>query len=177
LLTTPRPDLGVYPMLRLPIDMLALFVPAAIAAWLVLRPLHRSTLPRWVEPAAIAIGIIALWLVVVLPAPHHDHPASLLGVGDDFLPRARACFTMGTITGIPILIWVRALSRRIGPPWGLTAAIAILAALVGALSVFLHCPLVSPRHLAAGHASIIVPFFVAWALGSWRERTRGNAPL
>jgi hypothetical protein len=166
--TWQRLDMAVYPGGRLGLDVAIYAVPAMFAVWIAVRGVHRSALPRVVEPGLVLLGLIGMLALVALPVAHHDHPASLLGVGDDLVPRARACFLTGTLAGIPVLLWVRALLRDDGPWWAVMVSMAIAAALVGALSVFLHCPLVSPLHLAAGHATILVPFVVLALLGRRR---------
>ncbi len=167
-----RPDFGAYPPLRMALDVLTFVVPAALALWLTLRPVHRPAVSPGVSLGLAIVGTLAMLSLVVLPEAHADHHGSLLGVGDDFVPRARACFVTGTLAGLPVLLWVRALLRDDGPWWVVVTTLALAAALVGGLSIFLHCPLVSPRHLAAGHATILIPFAVLALLG--RRRGLGD---
>lgn len=163
-----RPDMSAYPVPRLVLDALTFAVPAGLALWLALRPLHRPPVSPRVPMVLAVVGSLAMLALVVLPVAHHDHPASLLGIGDDLLPRARACFITGTLAGLPVLLWVRVLLRDDRPWWAVVTMLAIAAALVGGLSIFLHCPLVSPKHLAAGHATILVPFVILALFGRRR---------
>lgn len=164
---SPRVDLGVYPSLRLLLDTLLFWVPLLATLWLALRPLHRPALPRGVESAWVGAGVLAMALVALLPAAHHDHAASLLGVGDDFVARARGCFVTGVLAGLPALVWVRVLLRRGGPWWLVTALVASVAAISGTLAVFLHCPLVGTEHLLAGHATVLVLYLFVAAVAAW----------
>jgi hypothetical protein len=168
LLAMPRPDLGVVPTGRLVLDVVLHAVPLAVAWVLVLRPLQRSQS----SPAAWATGLAAVAAVVVvasLPAAHADHPASLAGVGEDFVARARGCFSFGTAMAIPVLVLGRGLMRDDAPAWHVAGLLAATVALVGSLSLYLHCPIVAPAHLWAGHVTVLVPFF---ALAIW-ARVRG----
>lgn len=166
----PRPDLPAYPATRMLLDLALFLGPAALALVIGLRPLHRSPQPRWVPRALVALAGIAMVVLVLLPEAHRDHPASLLGVGEDFGKRARGCFTMGVACAIPAMVWLRLASRDAGRV-SISALLAAAAALAGALAVYLHCPIVAPAHLMAGHATILVPYLVlAFATGLRRRR-------
>lgn len=163
LVLQPRPDLAVYPPARLLLDVLLFAIPAALALWISLRPLHRRALPSWSSVAAVGAAALAMLVLVLLPEAHRDHVASLQGRGEDFGALARACFVMGVACGIPALVWLRLSSRDAGRR-AITGALAATAALAGGLAVFLHCPIVAPSHLLAGHATVLVPYLLlAWA--------------
>lgn len=162
LLLAPRVDLPIYPRLRLAVELIVLASPA-VCAWLsCLRPLYRPPLPRWVGPALMAFALGAAITVVALPPAHADHPASLLGVGEDLIPRAVACFALGAAWGIPIML-LGILAGRTSRP---APTLFALAALAGMIGLQLHCPLVSPAHLFAGHATVTIAYLVAAAIAA-----------
>ncbi|MCH9687161.1 MAG: hypothetical protein K0V04_37340 [Deltaproteobacteria bacterium] len=155
-----RVDLSVYPLDRLAVDLVVMLVPAALALWVVLRPLFRPGLPRWTDGAVLALAVLGVLVGPALTPAHHAHPASLLGTGDQFVPRAVACFLTGLVLGIPVLLWSLIVLRRSGR-WGLPLRLsAVAAGALGTVGVFMHCPLVTPEHLLAGHATVLVPFIV-----------------
>jgi len=151
-----RPDLGVYPLWRLALELATLALLGAGAAWLWLRPLHRPGLPRWVPAALLALALILPWVLSALPAAHVGHPASLAGTGDDFVGRALACFLYGSLLGLPLALLAALLGRggRRLARWVVLPAAA--GGVAGLISLHLHCPLTSPAHLLAGHAPIVL---------------------
>ena len=163
LLAGRRVDFGVYPVGRLSLDLALLLAPMVLTFPLVFRPLHRRAVPQWVGPALVFSAVAAVAVLVTMPAAHWAHPASQLGVGDDRNARALACFMTGAGSAGPVLVGLWVLSRRGQPLWRLGTLAAVLAGMVGGLSVFIHCPLTSPTHLVLGHATVMLPF-VALAL-------------
>lgn len=164
-----RPDISVYPGLRLVLDLALFVLPIAVLLPLVVRPMHRRALPGWVRPALVVVAVLTVLTFASLPIAHWDHPASRLGVGDDLARRAIACFGTGFVSGLPVLIWVWLLSRRGGGPWPFAVLATVLAAMVGVVAVYLHCPLTSPVHLTLGHATVVLPFILLALLGRARE--------
>ncbi|MEM7158290.1 MAG: hypothetical protein AAF799_35955 [Myxococcota bacterium] len=169
-----RLDLSVYPLGRLALDLSVLTLPVLVILAIVMRPLHRSAWPRWVEFLALALAVGAVLVGPMLMPAHHDHPASMGGVGDALIPRAVLCISVGTLLGLPILVILGFVSRSRGP-FGMPRGLAVvLAGSVGCLGVFLHCPLVEPQHLLFGHASVLAGFIalglLVASLGRWPRR-------
>lgn len=165
LVASRRVDLSVYPTGRLLLDLTLLASPIVLLTVLTVRPVHRRQWPSWTAPVAVAVAIAAALSLTSMPAAHVDHPASLLGTGDDMVPRALACFTTGALSGLPLVAWIWMVSRRDRPLWKVGALGSMLAAAVGGLSVFFHCPLTSPLHLTLGHATVMLPFLVFALVG------------
>jgi len=148
-----RVDAAAHPGDRLALEIAAVLVPAALLLAVGLWPLHRPAWPRWVEPLALGLAVLALLLGPALGPAHHDHPASLGGTGAQLVPRATACLITGTVLALPVLAWLFAPRRGGERAWLLGG----LAGLLGALSIFLHCPIVAPVHLLLGHVTVLVP--------------------
>jgi hypothetical protein len=114
----------------------------------------------------LAALAFALPLILALrPRAHVDHPASLAGVGDDFLHRAAACCLYGTLLAIPwlVLCWALDRSEHRSAPNALLAAGA--AGVAANLALELHCPITARSHLALGHAGVglgLVLGYMAW---------------
>ncbi len=176
-MTWGRIDMAVYPLDRLVLDLAVLLVPAALALVVVLRPLHRPALPRWVDGVVIGAAVLAVLVGPALTVAHQAHPASLLGTGAQFVPRAVVCMITGSVLGLPLLLWMMVSLRR-GGRWGLPLRLAgVAAGISGCAGVFLHCPLVSPEHLLAGHATVLVPFLLLGIIASTGGMpTRSTSP-
>jgi hypothetical protein len=173
LLGAPRPDLDVYPAFRLTAEALAYAITALAAAIVALWPLHVAE-PRAARFATLFAVAATSIVVATLPAAHHDHPASLVGAGSDFVPRALGCLAYGTACGLPLFLALRVLTRR-GKLLGDEAwLVAFAAAGSGAAAVFVHCPVVHVGHRWAGHVPVLV-LLAAWA--AWHaRRSRTQAP-
>jgi hypothetical protein len=154
LATWARVDLPVFPRSRLAIELAILIIAALPALWLALRPLHLPMLPQWTGVAVIATAVAAAALVASLPPAHALHPASMRGVGDELVARALACFIFGSIFALPMFLALFVLDRSPG----LATTALVLAGLVGNISLELHCPIVSPAHLLAGHFTVPLAF-------------------
>ena len=167
---TLRADFGVYPRARFALIGVTLAVAVAAAIRVALRPLHRAPLAHaWVTALTLA-SIAALALIASLPSAHQLHAASLAGVGADFARRALACLAFGAAVGVPVAFAARALGRG-GPTWLGSPLMAPLAgAVAGNLALHLHCPLVAPAHLLAGHFTVLAPFALAVAVVAVRWR-------
>ncbi len=159
-----RVDAAVYPTTRWWIDLAVLVVPIAVALGVVMRPLHRSRWPRWVEPVVVLLAMVAVLVGPAMVPAHHDHAASIVGGGADLWPRAAVCLVMGTVLGLPMVAWMVMLLRTGGPTRPVPLA-AVAAGLVGVLAIFMHCPIVSAGHLLCGHATILLPFVGLALLG------------
>lgn len=153
----PRPDLAIYPTLRLLAELTLQTGAALAAAWIVLRPLHLPALSDARRVGAVAVALLAPVALAALPAAHGDHAASLAGAGDDFARRALACFAYGAAWTAPLLLLLRLSDRMPGRASTLAAAGA--AGLVASAALLLHCPITHPEHLLAGHATV----GLAWA--------------
>lgn len=150
-IATPREDLHVYPSLRLAAELSFVALAGGALAWLATRPLHRPAFSTAKHASLLLLGVVLATGFMALPAAHAEHPASLLGTGDDFLSRALACFLAGLLWAIPVIaaVFVTARARRLP-----TAGLAFAGA-ASIITLQLHCPLVSPVHLLAGHAPVI----------------------
>jgi len=161
---TPRIDLAVYPLGRM-LMIVAAYVAVALVglAWAV-RPLHRAGPRRVVLAAVVLAGGLLPWVVALLPRVAALHPASVEGVGAEFLPRAGACFLFGTVLALPILAAAWGVDRggHRGRWRGWLAAIA--AGIGGNLVLQLHCPIIHLDHLIVGHATVALVLPVAYGL-------------
>jgi hypothetical protein len=163
LLATPRPDLSVIPFGRLLADLVLLGVPLIAVIVAFLHPLHRPPLSPTIRWVAIGLAMFVVVASASLPAAHVDHPASLRGVGDDFVPVALACFMFGVVVATPMVVIVRLFGRsgsglrRFFP----TLLVAAIATLVGSIALYMHCPITASKHLFAGHVTVWLPFLAA----------------
>lgn len=170
-----RPDLAVYPGGRLLLDVVLVVGALGAALWVGLRPLHRPASPPGLVLGAIAVVVLAALAGPLLPVAHQAHPASLAGVGADFVPRATACFFVGSALALPVLAVLAMLARR-SRTLGLPSALAVVGAgVVGAGAVFLHCPLVGPSHLLAGHSTVVALFLAIAGVTTLLARRRRAA--
>ncbi len=159
-----RVDRDVYPTERWALDLAILAGPIGLALLAVMRPLHRSAWPRWVQPAVVLASVLALLALPLIGPPHHAHPSSVVGAGEDLVPRAMVCMSLGTILGLPMMLWLAVLLRR-GTGWSRPLMLAaVCAASVGSIAIFMHCPIVTPEHLLLGHATIVLPFLLLAAV-------------
>jgi hypothetical protein len=157
LLFLRRPDLGVYPTLRLLSALGAYALLAAAAVRIALRPLQLRALPIGFRVGVVAAGVIVPFVVAAAPAAHLAHPASISGP-------ALPCFLLGCALALPALVLLWALDRGGHESWTGALASAAAAGLVGVLGIDLHCPVTDPAHLLAGHATIAVAFLLGYAL-------------
>jgi hypothetical protein len=181
LVVMPRPDLAVYPTLRLSLELLTA---AALSAALVVVGIDRR-LTAGLRPAhglVLAAALLLPWVVGVLPVPHTGHPASLLGVGDDFIPRVRGCLMLGVVAALPVVALLRVLDREDNPRPARDVLHGALAGIAGLAAVHLHCPLTSHAHLLAGHgptplllAQLVPAGLTGWATLAHRRRRTPNS--
>jgi hypothetical protein len=161
-----RADFAVYPApaLLVAVGSSCLLLGALLAIGL--RPLQRALSPRWQRYALTAAALALPVILAARPQAHLDHPLSVAGTGADFLPRAAACFSYGSLLAIPLVVLCWALDR--GEHRSLpNALLAAAAAGIGAnLALELHCPITHPLHLLAGHASVGLALVVGYALFS-----------
>lgn len=159
LLTSRRADFGVYPIARLVGDVLILGGAVTALVVLALRPLHRAPVATWLHRVIAMVGALAVSLLCAFPMAHADHPASLEGVGSDLAGRAVACFGYGSVFGVLAAVGFLLLSRA-RSRWVPGVMTAGAAAVVGVLSLYMHCPITHPLHLWLGHGTVLVPFAV-----------------
>jgi hypothetical protein len=163
---TRRPDLAVYPTIRLAAELVLQAIAGVGAAWLVLRPLYRAPLSGAALVATVTAALLVPVALALLPVAHADHPASLGGTGATFAPRALACFVFGLATAAPLLAALWLFDRAPRPATLL--AMAGAGGLLGSVSLLLHCPITHPTHLVAGHASVGLALAALLALGARR---------
>jgi hypothetical protein len=175
-LAAPRPDLTVYPMVRLLTIATLLVLLSGVALSLKLRPLHRPALPTGMVTAVLIGAVLVVAIDIALPPAHALSPASLQGTGADFARRAAGCFFAGLLIGLPALLAAGLLDRGEHPHSAASDLLTpLLAAVAGYLALDLHCPLVGRAHLLAGHASLLLALpllFIVWRSIQVR-RTRG----
>jgi len=178
-IATLRADISVYPVVRFAAIGGAFAAALAAALWVGLRPLHRPGLSTAALRGLALFAVAAMVVSAAIPAAHAAHPASIGGVGDDLVRRALACFLTGLAVGVPVALAGRALGRAHASWLGAPAMAPLAGAVAGNLALHLHCPLVAPQHLLAGHAAVLVPFAIAigWIALRWRRRGVSPAPL
>lgn len=169
-IATLRADISVYPVARFAVITFVLAALLAVALWAGMRPLHRPALSPGVVHALSFAAVGAVLITASIPAAHALHPASLAGISDDLVRRAAACFAVGLAIGVPVALGVRALNRARASWLGAPIMAPLAGVVAGNLALHLHCPLVAPQHLLAGHAAVLVPFVVAFGLLALRWR-------
>ncbi len=166
-LTRLRQDWSVFPSGRMVFDLLLLCGALLALLSLPLRPLHRPPL-SWPLIATLVGGAVATTFVVAAwPQAHELYPESLLGVDADFASRASGCFRTGVLWAAAVSLGLFLISRKSS-----AFPIALVqAALVAIIALQLHCPLVSPKHLVAGHSTVaLAGLLVALLLMARRSR-------
>lgn len=161
-----RPDLALYPSVRFQAEIALLAGLAAAAGWVWLRPLHRPRPQIWVVLSILGLGLFVPWLLAALPPAH----ANQVGVTNNFVYQAAACFLFGTAIALPVMVAVWSLGHRSQGVLGFGMLPAIVAAMAGLIGLELHCPITSPGHLLLGHAPIALALPVLIQLGLGRRR-------
>ncbi len=152
-----RADMAVYPKPRLSAETLAHSVVLLGLLAALLRPAYRVAWPR---SAGVALGVAGLLLPMVVAATnpaHALHPASLTGMGADFWPRALGCMSWGSLMGLPLVVMAALMDRSPGLSWWKLSLLVGLGVGTGSLALLMHCPVVHPEHLWAGHVLIAAP--------------------
>ena len=154
--TLPRVDLEFVPLPRLLASLGLLFALVAAAGAWVVRPLHRRPLPHSMSLGVLGLLVVAPLVISLLPAAHHAMHESLLGVGEDLIPRALRCFGFGSGLAAVSVTAAWLLARQ-----ALRRSTSVVLAFVGAAGLanailLIHCPLVDPVHKLSGHATISV---------------------
>lgn len=166
LLLAPRTDFDALPAAVYGLGLAATLGALLTVVVAFLHPLQRRPPGRGriVLAACVALALPAL---LVLGAPLHDavdaHPESFDGQGADLVPCALRCFAFGLLLGAVVLVLLRLLDRRDALSWPRLLLLAGATGLVGNLALALHCPLVAPAHLLAGHATVPLGALLALA--------------
>jgi hypothetical protein len=168
LFASRRPDLGALPLARIVSDAATLAIAALVLGALAVRPLQRPSPRPGVIGLGLGAGLLAIAIAGLLP-PMHAHAAPL---GAAFGRATLMCFAYATACAVPVLVIAAWISRHGETPWRPRALSAVLAACIGALSVWLHCPFTDPAHLLAGHSTVAVPLVVLAALALRPLRAR-----
>jgi len=159
----PRPDMHVYPIVRMSVVLVSLVVLIASAVKLATWPMHRPEPPSTLSWGLLIVGgVVAPVALAALPPAHLAHAASLGGTGADFWPDAARCFSFGTALALPVLILMRMLDRSAHGSWWRAGLAAVAAGLAGDLALQLHCPVTGSWHLVVGHASVVVILLVIY---------------
>lgn len=166
-LARPRPDLAQVWVQTVPLA-LAWGVTAAVGLWLVARPPWTSPLGR----TRRTLALVALWalpaLALVLPV------GTPLGLGPLELPTI-ACLGYGSVM-VVLSVGVLATTFRhdtlLGARWPVAAA---TGAVLGNVSLLVHCPSPDPGHLLVGHVGLGLLAAAAAAVGSALSLTPSGA--
>ncbi len=154
-----RPDLGAVPVGRAVVLLSVLGASAGMGVWLVARPPWRAPL----GPARRGVALGVMW---TLPALSVALPlAAPSGVGV-FHVATLACLGFGSVMVVLSAAVLGALFRRdtlLGARWPLAAA---TGALLGNLSLVLHCSLSDVGHVLVSHVGLGVLAAAVAALGS-----------
>jgi len=169
-LATLRADIGVYPILRLCVELLLLAAMALLSAWFWLRPLHRPAPKPLTKVLVTTIGLVLPAIFALLPATHAAYPASLAGTGPDLVPRAMACLIYGTVLAVPVALLTVGLGRRFRRS---TVLLAIgTGTLAGVAALQLHCPITHTAHLLLGHATLPALGAIVGSVAMWRRAAK-----
>jgi hypothetical protein len=159
----PRADLGLHPPVELIslVSLQALLVVALVSSKL--SSLARPALGPGRSGLLLVLCALAVAAPALLAPAQLIHPASLGGTGEDFWPRAGACFLVGSVLGLAAVAAVVSLDRAVG--WQ-KLLLGALVGMIGMLGLQLHCPLVHAGHLWVGHAGIFVVALIVVGVGS-----------
>ncbi len=164
------------PEFRVWLTSAALLVVSGLGLAAALRPLHKPELSaplRW----GLLLGALALPLGVALFPPEgtfagvvpHDHSAP-------FAYTAFKCFATALISASPVVVAWRLLQRGKRPLVWSTAWAAGSAALVGLLSLDMHCAVVDTPHLLFGHfGAFMVALLALVGVALMRSRAASKA--
>jgi hypothetical protein len=170
-LTKLRVDISVYPVSRMSLEIAALVVGTVGATLMALRPLQRTHRPAFTW-AWLALVLAVPFLMAATGPAHQAHAASLEGVGDDFWPRALACFGYGVAMAAPAWLALALFDRQASKAGAVVLVAAAVSGLVGNFVLHVHCPLTDPTHLLVGHATVGIALLpIAAAIAWWRGRT------
>lgn len=158
-----RPDWGVYPMMRMGLLLGAMFIATVFG---VVMSMPRDYKPE--RPRTVRLGLFALLLAIpfipaILPVAHHAHEASI--IAGSFWVAAAKCIGLGTLAAFPALLTIRLLQRDEKLNLWSTSYAALAAAVGANIALQVHCPIVSPLHIALAHGILGVLYAVlAWAV-------------
>lgn len=162
-----RPDLDVYPTVRMAAVLLVIGAGVGVSIFLALRPLQRPTVPVRVVAAATSAALLGVLVMYALPAAHTAHPASLQLPGwAALLQRAIPCLAIGLAIGA-LIYGVLALLDRGGT--SRAPAMAVAAGLGANLALQLHCPVTAPLHMVVAHLGVALLLVAAALLPGGRS--------
>lgn len=170
-LVSGRPDVAVYPSIRLGLELALLAGFGLIALAGSLRGHQYPEIPRKLGWGLVAGAVVIPVVLALLPMAEEVHPMGLKGGGSELVPMALTCLGYGLAIAVPVLLVAWVLDRgehRGRPRVRLAAAGAGLAGLIG---LELHCPVQLHEHLMIGHAPLVVVMLLAAALLGWVRRT------
>lgn len=148
-----RPDAAFYPQGRFVLELVLMFGVVMTLGWSALRPRFWPLRGLRFSQTLATLGVALSLMQVFLPQAHQEHPASLMGLGEDFVARAALCFLFGMSFLAPLyalLVLMARRQQREAVPLGC----AIAAGLTGVMGLHLHCPITHTLHIFAGHASV-----------------------
>jgi len=165
-----RPDLGDVPVGRASVLLTIFGVSVGLGAWLVSRAPWRVSL----GPVRRAVALGVLWALPALSLALPLSPPA--GVGA-FHVATVACLGYGSVMVVAAVVVLGALFRRdtlLGARWPLAAA---TGAVLGNLSLVLHCSLSDVGHVLMSHVGLGVLAAAVAALGAalWPRLTPAGA--
>jgi hypothetical protein len=141
---SPRGDLEAYPQTRLLLSLGAFTVLLGTLIVHNLRPLQVPDL----SARALIFAFVALvvpFLISLLPEARLTHPVVFRDAHD--------CLLVGCVSGAALMALLRALDRSTSDARSLLVP-AAAGGILANVALFVHCPAVSPLHLALIHAPV-----------------------
>ncbi|HTA88708.1 MAG TPA: hypothetical protein VK745_04010 [Polyangiaceae bacterium] len=125
-------------------------------------PVERRAARRVWLLACVAWGLpCLLWFAPEVPTTDFS---------GNFGLRSLACFAYGSLLGVPSFALLWAFHRGTAVPFRVLALAAGTVALAANLLLLFHCPLTNRSHLAAGHFTIGLAWFLGVSLTEWGRR-------
>lgn len=142
------------------LSVAGLVLAGVAAAPLVLTPIHRPPVPRWVYGVALLAPLLTWW-----PWTTPD-PGDVMRVIRDSGP----CLARGVAVAAFVLAVARAVDYRMRPSAVWFAGAALWGGLAGAAAMEAYCPAADSLHRMIGHgASVWVAAAAAWGLAGLRN--------
>ena len=139
------------------VSLVAFATLMVVAMYMVTRPVHLPTLPRWQTwlLVCIAVGATIVAAFWPLPAAHANAHAH----GDGIM--AGVCMGVGLLLGVPVYALLRLVDR--GNALGSLIA-AAAAGVAGNFVLKAHCSIPGTAHELLGHASVAILFVLGLGL-------------
>ena len=165
-----RPDVAVYPSVRLGLELALLCGFGLLALAGSLRGHHHPEIPRSIGWGLVGGALLIPLILALLPMADAVHPLGLEGSGPKLVPMAVSCMAYGLAIAVPVLLvgWVLDRGEHRGRPRVRLAAAG--AGLAGLIGLELHCPIQIHEHLMIGHAPVVAVMLGAAALLGWVRR-------